>query len=142
MAGYVSPTGNVANSWSNPTNAYDENTGSYATRNTYTETWSSYLELTHAALQCSKVRIWHNSSLSFFTSVTVDVYYGGSWVNIYAGVFAIGAYTEYSVGSTQSITAMRVCYYNAALTTKTASIAEADFYEEAVVTFIPWAIIM
>ena len=141
MAGYVSPTGNVANSWVNPTNAYDEDTGTTSSRNVATYAWSTYLELTHASLQCSKVRIWTNTSVVNFSLVEIDVYYGAAWHNIYSGTWTVLTWLEYSIGSTQAVTSMRARFCSVAETTKTASIYEADFYEEAV-AFIPWAIIM
>lgn len=73
---WVSPTGfnDPENDWTSEERAYDEDTTNYAVGGTVGYPGvqdTEFLELTHAALDCNKVRFWWR----FGTTVDVDVYY-------------------------------------------------------------------
>ena len=112
---YVSPTGFVdgAVAWSDEGKAYDDNLGTFAftTASVNGTTWSDWLELTHAALDCSAVRFYLDNN-TWFNPVEVDVFYDGGWNNVYDGAFANGVWIEASLGGTYSVTAMRLRAYN------------------------------
>ena len=127
--GWVSPTGFVdgGGTWSSEALAYDENTGTYAVETIVSAGWGNYLELTHLAINCDKVQVW-SSYQANIDLIEVDVYYSSAWYNLYSGAVTIGQYVEYAIGSTQSVTAMRIRYH----TTKRnrwVGINEADFWE-------------
>ncbi|GAJ00113.1 unnamed protein product, partial [marine sediment metagenome] len=56
---WVSPTGHSDpdSKWNGEANAYDDNEDSSAGSDLVSpQTWSSFLELTHAAISCNKIR--------------------------------------------------------------------------------------
>lgn len=122
---WVSPTGHVdgAGTWNNEANAYDGNTGTGASGTLGT----SYLELTIAAIQCDKVRLYHQRS-SPSTNVVMEVYYSAAWHDISVSSFPDGdpqqnEWFEYEIGSVQSVTAARLKLS----TTETWTIYEFEF---------------
>jgi len=131
---WISPTGfnDPDTAWTNGANVYDNNTVSYAINPIPATSWSDYLELTHSAISCSKVRFWAYYYYTSITEISLDVYYddggGAGWHNIYEGIFANEEWVEKEIGSTQTVTAMRVKFYNTAITAKTAFLMEVDFY--------------
>lgn len=109
---WVSPTGhNDPNSeWGSETNAYDGNTINCASCGAQAEGY--YLELTHIALNCDKVRVY----VSEFkggdqdADINIDVFYSENWHNIFSGIIPAKTWTEKSIGSAESVTAMRICF--------------------------------
>ena len=125
---WVNPTGFVdgGGSWNTEPLAYDENTATYAYEDIPAVGWGNYLELTRAAVLCDKVQIWSSRSAANVDTIAVDVYYGAAWHNIYSGALIIGAYQEYAIDSTQTVTAMRI-RYSTNKKNRQARICEADF---------------
>jgi len=134
---WVSPTGFVdgANSWAQETLAYDENTGTYAYPFQEKGVWSNYLELTHTALSCDKVQIWVARVLTDVNAIEIDVYYSDDWHNIFSGVPLWGEWQEHAIGSTQSVTAMRVRFFSTKAGSALSRVYEADFNEVGGVTY-------
>lgn len=125
---WVSPTGHndPDSAWDNETNAYDEDTGTAAKTNVDPQSWSSYLELTHVAIDCDKVRFDAYYSSGFINQISLDVYYEGAWHNIYEGSFAYHTWVEKTIpAGTKSVTAARAKFYN----TYTLGVRPASFYE-------------
>ncbi|NVM23868.1 MAG: hypothetical protein HWN68_19070 [Desulfobacterales bacterium] len=126
--GWVSPTSHFDFSeiWVDPTNAYDENTG--------TETWdpegNNWLELIRDAIECSKVRFYYISDGygdSLF--IQIDVYYGGAWHKIFdAKTGGIEEWQEFEVGSIQTITKCRI--KSTQIDEQELFFSEMDFWEE------------
>ena len=110
---WVSPTGFVDGSgtWISETLSYDGDTVTYAYEDIPAEGWGNYLELTHAAVNCDKVQIWSGRESTNITNIEVDVFYSGAWDNIFSGVGTFDTWIEYPIGSTESVTALRVRYY-------------------------------
>lgn len=130
--GWVSPTGFIdpGNMWRDETKAYDEDTDSPAINDIPTKQWSSYLELTHAALSCDKVQFWAYYDARYITQISVDVYYDGAWHNIYEGSFADREWVEKTIpAGTKSVTAARVKFYNNHTAVYNAFLFEFDFWE-------------
>lgn len=106
---WVSPTGHndPSNSWSYESYAYDDNTDSKATAHVT----GDYLELTHSAIYCDKVRIYATSLSKgklYDPTIDIDVYYSGAWHNIWSGYITKKTWVEKDIGSPQSVTAARV----------------------------------
>ncbi len=134
--GWVSPTGFVdgGSVWTSETLAYDENTDTYAYANALKSDWTDYLELTHAALNCDKVQLWVGHDISNVNAIEVDVYYSLGWHNIFpSGAPTWGAWQEHTIGSTESVTALRVRFYSTKAGAGACWIHEADFNEVSLV---------
>jgi hypothetical protein len=122
--GYVDPLGN----WQSETNAYDENTFTYAYTSVPRNSWSSYLELTHSAITCNKIRYWIDRQNAAIDMVEIDVYNGG-WVNVYSGAGTWQQWANVSF-SERSVTGVRFRFHNShASASRTARVYEADFLE-------------
>jgi len=105
---WFSPTGFVDPNtrWADETNAYDEDTGSYALNPGLQSGY--YLELTlTSAIDCNKVRIWASDE-GEDPDLDIDVFYGGDWHNIFSGVITKSTWVEKPIGSTQSVDKARV----------------------------------
>jgi len=113
--GWVSPTGflDPDTKWDEEIDAYDGNTSSDAwTYPVLPETWSSFLELTHAVIPVSKVRFWVMQD-GYRGDVDVDVYYGDAWHHVYQGVANHLAWKEVDIpDGEQLVTAARFSQYN------------------------------
>lgn len=75
---WVSPTGHndPSDKWGGEALAYDDNLETYA----YTEELVTYLELTHSAVDCGKVRFIIDSAYyDTYIRLDLDVYYGEEW---------------------------------------------------------------
>lgn len=112
--GWVSPSNHEAGPWIYEVRAYDENEGSYAYDRADAWQWTSDLILTHSSISCSKVRVNARNQLSNFVNIiNLDLFYGGTWHDIYqGGAFANHGWTEFEIGSTQIVTKVRLAFYN------------------------------
>ena len=128
---WVSPTGfnDPDTAWTNPTNIYDDNTTTYGTAQVTGGNWSSFIELTHAALNCDKGQFWAFWQSSGINQIDFDAFYGGIWNHVYQGVYASLAWVEKALGGTFSVTAFRFRFYNSAGSQYTAYFYEVDFNE-------------
>lgn len=130
---WVSPTGFVDgdSNWNDEANAYDGNTATLAYSPMVRNNIGNYLELTHSAIYCDKIRLWATiSATSTGTKfIFIDVYYSGGWHNIYGGTLTGGQWVEYSLGGKYNVTAIRAKfqYLDGSLTGQ-ARIYEAAFY--------------
>lgn len=127
VSSWVSPTSNTANGWTNPTYAYNGNTGDYASISVAGGGTSAYLELYISAISCDKVRVWSGRQGTRISSIDVDVYYNSQWNNIYSGSLVVDSYQEYAIGSTQTVTGMRIRYTSSGSPAQSAYIYEAQF---------------
>jgi len=130
---WISPTGFIDSGsvWTDEALAYDENTGTYAYASALKGDYTDNLELTHAALDCDKVQIWVSIGGANINAIEVDAYYSSAWHNTYSGAIVEGQFVEYAIGSTQSVTAMRVRFYSTKAVTAGCMVHEADFNEVA-----------
>ncbi|TET16399.1 MAG: hypothetical protein E3J81_03180 [Dehalococcoidia bacterium] len=109
-ATWVSPTGHSdpGGEWYNEVQTYDDDTGTFGyDANVRKDTWSSFIEFTHAALLCSKVR-YYASNIGAGAQIDIDAYYGDAWHDVYEGDAATSAYTEHAVTPSQMVTRARV----------------------------------
>jgi len=109
--GWLKPTGHndPDSKWENEIKSYDNNTGTYALTSLGLPagTWSTFLELTHAAMSCSKVRFWAWWNCDYICTIDIDAYYGGTWNHVYEGVYTAYNWIEKSLASIQTITAVK-----------------------------------
>lgn len=132
---WVSPTGFVdpAGQWTNETNIYDEDTDTYGQDSVYGPAWGDYVELTHAAISCDKVRFNAKYVDVSQNSIILDVYYEGAWHNIYEGSYTLNTWEEKTIpAGTKSVTAARAKFYNAYPLNFAMLFYEFDFWETVV----------
>lgn len=135
---WVSPTSyyDPSSGWNNETNAYDDNTGTYAdTSWGSVNNWGVYLELNHASLTLLKVRYFITDSATYGgDKVDID-YYDTDWHDIYEGGFAPDDWTEKDVpgAPVTGVTKVRVRFY-LATSSHNIYLNEVDFGQSAVVS--------
>jgi hypothetical protein len=128
---WVSPTGyNDPNSkWSNEPDAYDGDIGTCALSSSESN-WGSFIELTHDAIDCDKVRHYSAYHATYRDQIDIDVYYEGAWHDVYEGNFPTQTWDEKTIpGGTKSVTAARVRYHHQS--PSWAAIYEFEFNEVA-----------
>lgn len=130
---WISPTGFVDSDsgWVSETKIYDGSTLDADTGYTETiigSTWSKFVELTHSAIGCTKVRFWAIYDPTLHDKIDIDAYYTGAWHNVYEGAYSDRAWIEKSLTEGQRITAFRFRFY--AKVNTTAHLVEVEFYEE------------
>jgi len=132
---WISPTGysDPSSDWNNEINAYDNNTGTRAISTALGPLqwwqWSGYLELTRPAVNCDKIRFYAWYHQNYCSKIDVEVYYSGSWHEVYEGSFTDSTWVEKSLDGTYSVTKARVRFwYKGSLTGTTADLYEFDFH--------------
>lgn len=127
---WITPTGENLNGWSGAGLAWDDDTGTSSSYDAAGGSWTPYLELTHAALNCDKVQVWVSVEKDNMDIVDIDVFYSLSFHNIYSGAPTLGAFAEYAIGSTQFVTSVRIrCHNSQGAQPRWQYIHEADFNE-------------
>lgn len=127
---WTDPTGYTANGWVDPTYAYNNNTGNHALYDIPAQSWSGGgLELTISSILCDSVRVYADGQTADIDQIRVEVYYSGSYHNIYEGAFTQDQYTTYPIGSTETVTAMRLWLYNSKTSARDGYLCDADFNE-------------
>lgn len=126
---WVSPTGyeDPGSEWTGETNAYDDNTGTYAVSDVPGgDTWSNYLVLTNNATICGRIRYYIGRESDLINQVEIDIY-NGSWINVYSDTGIWNTWTNVSFTET-SVTKMRFRFFNDhAFQARMAYVYEADF---------------
>ena len=105
--------------WANDDNIWDGDSATYAVSTAIaTNTWGDgagggYIACNIAAIECSKVKVWADYNIAGIDEISIDVYYDAAWHNIYEGIFSdYPAGNEKAIGSTETVTACRVTFYN------------------------------
>ena len=119
---WISPTGHVdpGGKWDFEARAYD---GNISTKAEYDAagtdvpplSWSDYLELTLSSpIYCDRIRYNVFYGSPGVDQISVDVYYSGSWNNIYEGSIVASATWETKIipAGIQSVSKARVKVYN------------------------------
>jgi hypothetical protein len=109
FTGYEDPD----SKWSGEEDIIDgsvQNAGScYAVK----QTWTSYFIATCSGYSCSSVRWYGKMGISDASQYAqVDVYYSGGWHSVFDGNFEDNTDYECPLGSTQTVTAMRLRFLN------------------------------
>lgn len=134
--GWVSPTGfeDLDGLWTNEPLVYDEDTETPALNTIQVVGWGSYIGLTLTAISCNKIRYYvHAATAPEIDKISVDVWYGNAWHNIYQGAFTKDTWKEKEIGSTQTVSKAQVKFHSTA-TYKNVYLAEFDFWEVPGVT--------
>ncbi len=87
-SGWVNPTGfeDPGNQWVNETNAFDDNTGTYATNQYGGSGWGQYLVLTlDSPITSDRLRLNVDYLDAHIEEVDVDVYTDGAWQDVFQG---------------------------------------------------------
>ena len=85
------------NGWKNEYYAYDYDLYSFAESNpryVATEAWTEDLILTHQTINCNQIKYNALYDVTHIRYVKIDVYYSGSWHNIFNGLFPGGTTTR------------------------------------------------
>jgi len=129
---WVTPTAD-GGVWTNPGNAYDNNTVSKATLNIPGgPVWSDPLTLTIPATMADAVEFYCSRSNPAVTQIRVEVFYGGGWNNIFEGAWTADIWEVKEIpAGTQSVTQIRISEYNSA-----GGIAQGDINEVKVGTYL------
>jgi len=125
---WVSPTGyeDPGNEWSAETNAYDDNTGTYAVDDIPAGSWSNYLILTRNATTCAKIQYFIGRQSVQIAQVEIDIY-NGTWTNVYSGAGTWNTWANVSFVET-TVTMMRFRFFNShRVQPRQAYVYEADF---------------
>jgi len=139
---WISPTGHIADSgWATEARAYDDNLNLSATfyKEDEDDTWTPFLELTHAALNCDKVRFRLAASDS--DEVDLDVWYGDAWHHLFQGTWLLDNtwYEKAIPGGPFLVTKMRLRLFCPTGDEWDAYVKEVDFNEVAAGIAIPVA---
>lgn len=128
--GWASPTGHVAGAWGNPGLAWDDNVGTFAWENVIFGNWSSFLELTHAAIDIESVRYFCGGDHLFIDQIDVDIFHDGGWHDVYQGIFVQGVWeTKTLPAFEEDVTAIRIALYNSGVLNHQGRIFEVDYGE-------------
>jgi hypothetical protein len=124
---WVTPTG--SSGWTYPERGRDDNMGTSAYACLPAWTWSGYIEFTHAALDCNKIRLYITRDDGTFTTLIAEVYYDGAYHEIFNGTPAYGGWNELPIGSLKSVTKMRFnVYHTSGSGYPCVAIYECDFW--------------
>lgn len=123
--GWVSPTSHSGTWYSDPEKAYDGDTGTFAYMSREDEAF-----LTPAApLLCSKIRVWASVLTWYKADLTISVYYGGAYHQIFDGqVTTYTDYMEVEIGSIQTVSNVKIVPHTITLSD---CLHEFQFWEEA-----------
>lgn len=114
--GWVSPTGFVdpGSVWASEERAYDgDPLDHWCAAYPNPESWTGFLELTHSAILCDKVRVVCWGQDASIESIDLDGYWDGGWHGIFAGGFPFDEWVEHNLDPPRLITALRINLYNA-----------------------------
>ena len=130
ISNWVTPTGHtVVAGWVNPAYAYDDDVETMATFPVPKQEWSTPLELTHAAMQCTGVRLYADKSTdTSLNRVNIDVFDGADWHIVAENEdFEAEEWNVYEF-DVRTVTKARVAFWNSSgATTKDAHFREFDF---------------
>ena len=132
---WISPTGHEdTTAWSDPENTYDEDIETFAqedyggTSAVPAYSWGSFLTLTHSTLTSNKLRINAKHIDSHVTTVDIDVFKDGEWIDVYEGEFPDHLWMQKSF-TQGTVTKMRVRFYNGSGYWVRPAMYEVDFWE-------------
>lgn len=115
---WITPTGHndLSGTWADEERAYDGNVDLPAYEHIPANSWGGFLELTHAALNCNKLRLNTLSHLSTVHIMDLDVYYDNAWHHVYEGEYGNPynekIWVEKNLDGIHSVTKTKVRFYN------------------------------
>ena len=126
--------------WTNPTNMFDGDTGTAATAILNVGQSTEICYMYFPVMQCSQIRFWWNSTNpQVGDTVVIGVYYDGTWNNHSQVTPTTGAYVTVALGATKTVYAIRVSV--ASQLAATVSMFEVQAYptDTTMGTFLEWA---
>lgn len=109
---WITPTSHENNSgWTDPEKMYDDEFSTYG----YASTTDTNITLTHEAMSCSKVRILADGDGGLSgdqADLRIEVFHSGVWNLICNELIPSNVYTEYDIGTTESVTTARLIINN------------------------------
>ncbi len=133
---WVSPTGHndPNNTWTSEINSYDDDTGTNASTNIPSSTWSDYIELTVASTNSSKVQYYVGRESDKIDQMVIDIY-NTTWINIYSGAGIWDAWTNVTFTET-TLSKIRFRFHNSDANKATKTyLHETDFLSTASVNY-------
>jgi len=123
---WTSPTGHSdpEAEWTSETNAYDDNTTTYASDNIGIDSWGDSLELTISEAEFSDVRFYAYWNATHINEIDLDVFYDDIWNDVYQGPYADQTWVTKNLGSIEMVSKARVRFYNTY-----GALWDADLYE-------------
>lgn len=111
---WISPVStNSSGAWANPANAYDGNTGTFATESVNIGDWTDYLAMNLAStVYSTKTRFF--AAFSPNIKMEVDIFNADtlSWTNIFSNTFADSTWVDAPIGSTVRVSKVRIRMQN------------------------------
>jgi len=109
---WVSPTAfnDPGSDWSDETNAYDDDTGTYASNTEASGGWSDWIELTCTAVTADRVRFYASGTSDqgiVSLQTEIEAYYSSSWNAVYNGNYTASTWAEKVLGGTYSVSEVR-----------------------------------
>jgi len=96
-------------SWSNPLNAADNSTATYAAYTLTANIFSDFLTFTFdAPISASKVKYWITFTSTDTRIVDIDVSSNGTWIDVFEGAAVTGDWVEKNLPSTCLVDAIRI----------------------------------
>lgn len=119
--------------WNNEALAYDADVATGANSNVIgAGTYSEWLELNIASLSCSRIAYHYTITAGACNSMKIDVYYSAGWHALYEDANTTAdIFNDISVGSTQSVTAVRFAFQDSGAGTLVITLNEVDFLNTA-----------
>lgn len=105
-------TSGSGTSWTGVANAYDGDTGTYASYTIPITSWSNYIVLNTDYVLTDRVRYWVAIQDAAVNNMELDAYYSGGWNNIYTGAPTAGSWQTKTIGSFEGVTSIRARFYN------------------------------
>lgn len=128
---WISPTGHSDpdSKWYSESNAYDDDTGTYAFVSVPKGTYSAFLHLTHAGVTATKIRYMarHGADPPSIDAIDVDVYKDSAWEHVYEGDFVDLTWEEHSF-TEGNVTEARIRFHEDGTQSRVAFLYEFDFY--------------
>lgn len=127
---WKSPTGHVdpESDWSDETNAYDEDTGTYATcASIPADNWGEFLELDCGVQVCDTLRFYADYNNGTISSLDLDAYYNDTWNGVCSGAFDDFVWVEEPLGDVYNVSKVRIRLYNTNTSPRDGKLYEFDF---------------
>lgn len=132
MAGWVTPTGvnDPDTAWLHEDRLLDGNTNLAAGGAVTENEWIGFIEVSHAALSCDKVRYWPRNATGKLDKIDIDVYYDSDWHDVYEGVYTKLEWNEKDIpAGTKSVTKIRANFYANTTSAYESLLCALDFNE-------------
>ena len=132
---YISPTSHYDrySLWSDESDIYDGDTGTYGSTQVSSDVWSSFIELSLAdSVLCSGVRFYATFISNLINEIDLEYWDGSGWVGIYTGAYLDGVGVTKSIVPVVNIDTVQVRFYNDFFATIGVAFFELEFIRRKV----------